>query len=150
MTKNTIFFYHKKIKGYILLEFVLGLVVVSVLLTIFMNFVFTEIKDNQRHAIRIEISQQHIFAQNYLQQLANEATQILIVGETLVVSTGSKTYTVGMRKNSLYVKQKAYRYLTIPPFKLESLVVEEINENLFQLKMLTKKKSYEILMYKKK
>lgn len=134
--------------AFILLEFVIGLSIVSVLLTLFMTFVFTEIKDNQKYSLQIEKNQQIVFAQNYLQHLADNATSISIVGQIMIINSETKNYTIGLRKNALYVKQKAYRYLTTSPFKVDSLTIEEINMKLFKLKLSSTNKIYEILIKK--
>jgi len=139
----------KKKNAFILLEFIVGLSIIAVLFPLFIRLVLTEIKDNQKYLVESENSQQIVFAQNYLQLIANDASDIKVIGDTLLITASTKLYIVGLKNKELYVKQTAYRYLTTSPLSIDRMTIEEINDKLFKLKLTISNKIAEILIIRK-
>ncbi|MDD5456462.1 MAG: hypothetical protein PHV30_05450 [Candidatus Margulisbacteria bacterium] len=138
---------HKHQKAFIQLELLIYFLLAGFLIPFIFNFVWQELKTNKYKAEIYETSQQLVFVQDYLQNLCAKSLEVMVQGDTLQIQTSENVYETGLKNQAIYVKQKAYRYLTTDPVAILDLKVNQLRPGMVDMQIRDKRRTYDIYLW---
>lgn len=131
---------HKR--AYILFETLMTLLVLVVFIPTIFGWLLLEVRDNRKQSVEQEVHRQLDFAQRYLQTLCDVAVTISVTQTGLSIVSSTDVVEAGCRKDAIYVRREAYRYLTTEPVMISDFSVETLNDSLYQIRLNANNKYY--------
>ena len=129
-------------RAHILIEALMVLTVLAALLPVFYGWMIRELKANQQLTLAQETDRQIDFTQQYLQSVCSQSHTASVTSELMNIVTSKDSYEVGLRKDAVYVRRDAYRYLTTDPVKVTQLQFTILNEKLCLVTLQANQKPY--------
>ncbi len=133
-------------RAYILFETLMALMVLVLLVPTFFGWVLLEVRDNQKKSVDLEVNRQLDFTQRYLQSLCDLAVSVTVTQSGLNIATSTDVVEVACRKDAIYVRKEAYRYLTTDPVLISGFKTQVRNPSLCEIQVSANNKSYSFLL----
>lgn len=124
-------------QAFTLIEVLISLSILLVLFPLVSNIFYSEIKKYNSYSIESSEVAQIEFAEMYLKKISTTADYLKIIGNTLEIKSNSTIYEVSVKNKKLYTMQTATRYLTTEPMLITNYQFIQVNENYYQIELMT-------------
>ena len=126
----------------ILLEVLLVCAILVTLIPLYNKVVLVSLHENKRMSVQMEVDRQLDFTQDYLQSVCDDAISVSVTGPALNIVTSKDVFDVGLKKQAIYVRRDAYRYLTTDPVIVTQLQFCPQNSKLCLVRLTANGKPY--------
>lgn len=129
--------------AFILVEMIMILLIVAALFPIIHGFIFREVAKESRQLIADDEAHQIQFAQNTIERLSSEATQVDVAPDRLVFRSSRDVTTVRLKNKQIAQETGVVRYLTMLPVEVTGFAITAETPNRIRLTMQTRRKAYD-------